>query len=75
MTHISLFRFHHLKNIYIFRDKYLTNENNQVIRMYDFKIDINNIGDIISAEIYLKNKKLYLFNYTFLMILISEKQK
>ncbi len=45
--------------------KYLTNENNQVIRMYDFKIDINNIGDIISAEIYLKNKKLYLFNYTF----------
>ena len=33
--------------------------------MYDFKIDINNIGDIISAEIYLKNKKLYLFNYTF----------
>ena len=33
--------------------------------MYDFKIDINNIGDIISAEIYLKDKKLYLFNYTF----------
>lgn len=33
--------------------------------MYDFKIDINNIGDITSAEIYLKNKKLYLFNYTF----------
>ena len=33
--------------------------------MYDFKIDINNIGDIISAQIYLKNKKLYLFNYTF----------
>lgn len=53
------------KTIYFLEIKYLTNEINQVIRIYDSKIDINNIGDIISAEIYLKNEKLYLFNYTF----------
>lgn len=51
------------QNIYFFELKYFENEKNQMIRIYDSKTGNNNIGNIVSAEIYLKNQKLYLFNY------------
>lgn len=65
-TDFSLSVFSPQEIIYLFKAKYYSNQKNQIIKLYESKININNSSDIASAEIYLKKEKLYLFNYAFL---------